>query len=89
MCKEIDESDRKRNPKVYDMIKKMTNKRISSDSSIKDKGKVLTTEQEILKRWGWYEYDLQTMLNNVVKVWKTFWMEMNEKKQKLRWLKRS
>ena len=52
LCKEMEELVRKLNPKAYNMIKKLTNKRISSNNNIKDKdGNTLTTEQDILLRW--------------------------------------
>ena len=50
LCNEVEELDRKHNPKVYIIIKMLTNKRISGNSNIKDKnGNTLTTEQEIMQ----------------------------------------
>ena len=56
VCKEKEEIDRKHNLKAYNMIKKLTNKRISSNNNIKDKdGNTLTTEQDILLWWAEYK----------------------------------
>ena len=46
LCKEIEELDRNHNPKAYNIIEKLTNKRISSNSNTKDKnGNTLTIDQ--------------------------------------------
>ena len=59
LCKEIEELDRKHNPKAYDIIKKLTNKKISSNSNMKDKdGNTFTAEQDIIQRWTEYVEDL-------------------------------
>ena len=51
LCKEIEELDKKHNPRAYNMIKNLTNKRISCNNGITDKdGHTLTTEQDILLR---------------------------------------
>ena len=51
LCREIEELGRKHNPKAYNMITKLTNKRINTNSNIKNKdGNTLTTEQDILLR---------------------------------------
>ena len=51
--------DRKHNPKAYNIIKKLINKRTSGNCNIKDKnGNTLSTEQEIMQRWAEYVENL-------------------------------
>ena len=51
LCKEIEELNRNHNPKANNIIKKLRDKRISSNSNIKNNdGNTLTTEQRIMQR---------------------------------------
>ena len=69
LCKEVEELDKKHNPRAYNMIKKLTKKRISSNNNIKDKdGNTLTTEQDILLRWAEYVEDLYNYKDRPLKI---------------------
>ena len=69
LCKEIEALDKRHNPGAYNMIKKLTNKRISGNNSIKGKdGNTLTTEQDILLRWAEYEEDLRNDRDRPIKI---------------------
>ena len=58
-CAELEDLDRKYNPKLYTKMKQLTSVRSNTHQGIKDKnGKIIAEDDKIVKRWSEYIKEL-------------------------------